>query len=107
MEPQTKLLLFEILTAMFVCAWAIQAFYIHKLLNQIKVMAKVHSQLLVSAAEIQLAKSTIEMSQNVFTATKLINDSVGIVGERLSGYNERLNELTSAVRTKVNRIDGH
>lgn len=107
MEPQTKLKLFEILTGVLACMWVVQAFYIHKLLNQVKVMAKVHSQLLVSAAEIQLAKSTIDFSKNVFEAVRNINESCSLIAERISAYNQRLNELNSAVRTKVTHVDNH
>jgi hypothetical protein len=107
MEPQTKLILFEVLTGVFAFAWAVQAFYIHKVLNQAKDMAKIHSQLLVSQAEMRLVESTLAFSKNVFEAIRQINDSVAIIGDRIEAYNLRLNELNSAIRSKVTRIDNH
>jgi hypothetical protein len=55
--------------------------------------------------EYRLAEVMLKANVNNLEAMKNLVEAATTIGDRLSAYNEGLNHLTSAVRTKVSRVD--
>jgi hypothetical protein len=66
---------------------------------------KVSASVLQAMQEYKLAYTTLEQMKIQVEAQKSLLDATQIIGDRLAAYNENLNHLTQAVRTKIERFD--
>jgi hypothetical protein len=102
---QSKLILFQALSGVLFFLWLWQAWLLARAMRALKITTNSSRVLSDVIQAYDLVKAVLTGNETQLTAQKEIVDSVKILNDRLSTYNERLNELNSAVRTKVTRID--
>jgi hypothetical protein len=89
----------------FVILWLWQAVLLARTTRALKVANTVSASVLLVINEYKLAYATVEQMKIQCESTKSLLEATTILGDRMSAYNERLNHLTTAVRTKIERFD--
>ena len=90
---------------LFFILWLWQALILARTTRALESAHKASASILQVLQEYKLAYTTLEQMKVQVEAQKSLLEATQIIGDRLSAYNENLNHLTSAVRTKVSRID--
>ena len=89
----------------FLILWLWQALILARTTRALDSAHKASASILQVLQEYKLAYATLEQFKGLGEAQQAVIANVQTLNERISSYNERLNELNSAVRTKVERID--
>lgn len=105
MEPNHKLILFEVLTGLFFFLWLWAALLYARASRTAVIQRDIMVTIKRMYEDINLARVMLDANKHNLEAMKNLVEAVTTVGDRLSAYNEGLNHLTAAVRTKINRVD--
>lgn len=88
----------------FLILWLWQAVLLARTTRALEVSNRTNAALVLANSEYKLAYTTLEQFKELGEAQKAVIANVQTMNERISSYNERLNELQSAVRIKVERL---
>lgn len=89
----------------FLTLWLWQALLLARTTRALEVSNRTNAGLVLANQEYKLAYTTLEQFKGLGEAQQAVIANVQTMNERISSYNERLNELNAAVRIKVERID--
>lgn len=88
----------------FLILWLWQAVLLARTTRALEVANRTNAALVLANQEYKLAYTTLEQFKTLGEAQSAVIANVQTMNERISSYNERLNELQSAVRTKLERL---
>lgn len=89
---------------LFFILWLWQALILARITRALESAHKASASILQVLQEYKLAYTTLEQFKGLGEAQQAVIENVKTMNERISSYNERLNELQSAVQTKVERL---
>ncbi len=89
----------------FFILWLWQAILLARTTRALEVSNRTNAGLVLAMQEYKLVYTTLEQMKIQVEAQKSLLEATQIIGDRLAAYNENLNHLTQAVRTKIERFD--
>jgi hypothetical protein len=102
-QSSTLITVLAISNIVFLFLYIHQSVFVARTSRALKTALDSQRALHLVVEEYHLAETMLKANKNNLQAMQDLVESCRTIGDRLAAYNENLNHLTSAVRTKIDR----